>query len=162
MKMKKLQMKNTELNKTPLVNGTKHNIGDLAFDLSQFQIPKDFVMLKNEMTVKADREQNKLGELVETGTYTVTFKVYDRLLVENALTNDLPSYGSPIDVVIEKIDKIPDLDKFVEIDFISIKFDDLVVKPARVERKVYHNGQAISSWQFADVKVVVSGYSLED
>jgi len=158
--MKKL-LKKTELNKIPLTNGTKHNLATLTFDLSQFQLPTDYVMLKDEMTVKVDKEQNKLGELIETGTYTITFKVYDRSLVQMALENNLPSYGTPIDVVLEKVDKVPNLDKYEAVDFIPIKFEGLNIRPLRVERKVYSNGQSVNSWQFADLRVYVTTYKIE-
>lgn len=160
--MKKLQLKNVGLNKVSLTNGTTHNLGILKLDLEQFLLPKKFVMLKSEMAVKIDKAKNMLGELDETGTYTITFKVYDRSLVEMALANDLSAYGAPIDVVLEKVETIPNLDKFEEIDFIPIKFEGLQVRPLRVERKVYSNGQSASSWQFADVRVYVTDYKIED
>lgn len=158
--MKKLQLKNA--NKISLTNGTKQELGKLEFDLKQFKIPKNFVLLKNEVEIKIDKEKNKTGELVETGTHTITFKVYDRSLVEIAMQNELTEYGSPIDVVIEKVTDIPNFDNYSEVDFVPIKFEGLIVKPLKVQRKVYANGQSVDSWQFADLRVSVTGYKVEE
>jgi hypothetical protein len=158
--MKRLQLKNA--NKVSLTNGTKQELGKLEFDLNQFKIPKKFVLLKNEVVIKIDKEKNKTGELVEAGTHTVTFKVYDRSLVEIAMQNELTEYGSPIDVVIEKVADIPNFDNYSEVDFVPIKFEGLTVKPLKVQRKVYANGQSIDSWQFADLRVSVTGYKVEE
>jgi hypothetical protein len=158
--MKTLQLKNTQ--KISLTNGTTHDLGKLTFDASQFKIPTKFVILKDEVEIKVDKEKNSLGELVETGTYTITFKAYDRALVELAMQNELTEYGSPINVLLENADTLPILDQFTEIDFIPIKFEDLTIKPRKVERKVYVNGQSTGSWQYADLKVTTTAYALKD
>jgi len=125
--MKKLKLKNA--GKVSLTTGTKQDLGKLNFELSQFKIPQKFVMLKDHMEVKVDKVRNGLGELVETGTYTITFKVHDRSLVEIAMQNELTEFGNPIDVVLEKEDSIPILDNYSDNEFIPIKFEGLVVRP---------------------------------
>jgi len=158
--MKKLTLKNAS--KISLTNGTKHDLGKLNFDLAQFKIPQKFVMLKDEIEIRVDKERNSLGELIETGTHTITFKVYDRSLVEIAIQNELTEYGNPIDAVIEKVDTLPNLDSYSNVEFIPIKFEDLSVRPQKVQKKAYANGQSIDSWQFADLRVTVTSYKIED
>ena len=158
--MKTLKLKNAT--KISLTNGTKHDLGKLTFDTSQFKIPTKFVMLKDEVEIKVDKKQNGLGELVETGTYTITFKVYDRALVELAMQNELTEYGSPIDIILENADSLPILEQFTEIDFIPIKFENLTIKPKRIQKKAFANGQPLDTWQYADLKVTVTAYSLKD
>ena len=158
--MKTLQLKNA--NKISLTNGTKHDLGKLTFDASQFKIPNKFLILKDEVATKVDKKQNGVGELVETGTYTITFKAYDRALVELAMQNELTEYGSPIEIVFENADSLPILDQFTELDFIPIKFENLTIKPKRIQRKVFGHGQSLDTWQYADLKVNTTAYSLKD
>jgi len=158
--MKKLRLKN--INKVSLTNGTKHDLGKLTFELNQFKVPHQFVMLKDGMEVKADKQKNTLGELIETGTHTITFKAYDRSLVEIAIQNELTEFGNPIDIVLEKAETIPSLETYIADEFIPIKFEGLTVKPHKVQRKVYANGQSVDSWQFAELRVSITGYKFEE
>ena len=158
--MKKLKLKNA--GKVSLTTGTKQDLGKLTFELGQFKIPQRFVMLKENMEVRADRTRNQLGELIETGTHTITFKVHDRSLVEIAMQNELTEFGNPIDIVIEEVAKLPNLDHYSDDDFIPIKFEGLTVRPHKVQRKAYANGQSIDTWQFADLRVGVTGYKFEE
>jgi len=158
MAVKKLKFNN--INKISLTDGSKHDLGVLKFDLSQFKIPKDFVILKNEVTAKAEKEKNRLGELVETGLYNIEFKAYDRSLVEVAITNNLTEYGSPITITIEKQDSLTILDDYEDDEFIPLTFEKLTVRPRKVQRKVYSDGKSVDSWQFAELRVSADSYKV--
>lgn len=146
--------------KTSLTDGTEQNLGDLQFDLKQFKLPKQFLFLATEVSIKADKERTPLGEYVETGTTTITFKVYDRALVELAIANQLTEYGSPITITIENQDSLPILDSYEEDEFIPIIFNNLAVYPKKVQKKAYANGSMIDTWQFAELKVSASTYKI--
>ncbi|MCU4798348.1 hypothetical protein OB971_25370 [Bacillus cereus] len=146
--------------KISLTDGTEQNLGDLQFDLKQFKLPKQFLFLANEVLIKAEKERTSLGEYVETGTTTITFKVYDRALVELAIANQLTEYGSPITIAIENQDSLPILDSYEEDEFIPIVFNNLAVYPKKVQKKTYANGSMIDTWQFAELKVSASTYKI--
>ncbi|MDF9505888.1 hypothetical protein P5808_28615 [Bacillus cereus] len=146
--------------KISLTDGTEQNLGDLQFDLKQFKLPKQFLFLANEVSIKAEKERTSLGEYVETGTTTITFKVYDRALVELAIANQLTEYGSPITIAIENQDSLPILDSYEEDEFIPIIFNNLAVYPKKVQKKTYANGSMIDTWQFAELKVSASTYKI--
>ncbi|WP_242226725.1 hypothetical protein [Bacillus cereus group sp. BfR-BA-01358] len=155
-----IKLKLNATSKTSLTDGTEQNLGDLQFDLKQFNLPKQFLFLANEVSIKADKERTPLGEYVETGTTTITFKVYDRALVELAIANQLTEYGSPITIVIENQDSLPILDSYEEDEFIPIIFNNLAVYPKKVQKKTYANGSMIDTWQFAELKVSASTYKI--
>lgn len=155
-----IKLKLNATSKTSLTDGTEQNLGDLQFDLKQFKLPKQFLFLANEVSIKADKERTPLGEYVETGTTTITFKVYDRALVELAIANQLTEYGSPITIVIENQDSLPILESYEEDEFIPIIFNNLAVYPKKVQKKTYANGSMIDTWQFAELKVSASTYKI--
>lgn len=155
---KKLKFNN--INKISLTDGSKHDLGELKFDLTQFKIPKSFVILKNEVTAKVEKEKNKLGEMVETGLYSLEFKAYDRALVEVAISNNLTEYGSPITITIENQDSLPLLDSYDEDEFIPLTFEKLSVRPKKVQKKSYIDRKAIETWQFAELRVSAHSYKV--
>ncbi|PGD34037.1 hypothetical protein [Bacillus wiedmannii] len=155
-----IKLKLNATSKTSLTDGTEQNLGDLQFDLKQFKLPKQFLFLANEVSIKADKERTPLGEYVETGTTTITFKVYDRALVELAIANQLTEYGSPITIAIENQDSLPIFDSYEEDEFIPIIFNNLAVYPKKVQKKTYANGSMIDTWQFAELKVSALAYKI--
>lgn len=158
MTVTKLKLNST--NKISLTDGNEQDLAKLKFDLKQFKMPKQFLTLANELSTKADKERSSLGELVETGKLTVTFKVYDRALVELAISNQLTEFGAPITVVINNQDSLPILDAFETDEFIPISFDNLSVSPKKVQKKSYANGSMIDTWQFAELKVSATNYKI--
>ena len=154
------KLKLNATNKVSLTDGTEQDLANLQFDLKQFKIPKQFLFLTNEFSIKAEKERTPLGEYVETGAATLTFKVYDRALVELAIANQLTEYGSPITIVIEHQDSLPILDSYEEDEFIPITFSNLTVCPKKVQKKAYANGSMIDTWQFAELKVSASTYKI--
>ena len=86
--MEKLILKASTLHN--LNDSENIELGELFFDLSQFKVPSSMVVPKEGVNVKLEKEKNLNGELVETGKYTVIFKVYDmnfiKLLIANGST----------------------------------------------------------------------------
>ncbi|MDA1758591.1 hypothetical protein J8Y17_01640 [Bacillus cereus] len=158
--MAKLRLATT--NKISLTDGTEHDLSILKFDLSQFKLPQKYVALASEVSTRVDKERTPLGELVETGKMTVTFKVYDRALVELAINNQLTEFGAPITVVIENQEALPILDKFEVDEFIPITFESISVTPKKVQKKAYSNGSMVDTWQFAELKVAATNYKIGD
>lgn len=156
--MTKLKLNAT--NKISLTDGTEHDLASLKFDLNQFKIPTSFVTLANEISAKVEKERNTLGELIETGKMTVTFKVYDRALVELAIANQLTEFGAPITIVIENQDALPKFDQFEENEFIPLIFESLSVMPKKIQKKSYANGSMVDTWQFAELKVSATNYKI--
>lgn len=156
--MAKLKLAST--NKISLTDGTEQDLSILKFDLNQFKLPQNFVALAKEITTKADKERTTLGELVETGKLTITFKVYDRALVELAVANQLNEFGAPITITVENQDSLPILDKFEVDEFIPIIFENLSVNPKKVQKKSYANGSMVDTWQFAELKISAINYKI--
>lgn len=156
--MTKLKLKT--LNKISLTDGTEYDLGQLKFDLTQFKMPKNFVILSKEVTTKVDKERNQLGELIETGKMNITFKAYDRALVELAITNQLLEFGSPITINIEQLDSLPIFDGYDEDEFIPITFENLIVVPKKVQKKAYAQGNMVDTWQYAELKVCAINYKI--
>lgn len=156
--MAKLKLAAT--NKISLTDGTEQDLSILKFDLNQFKLPQNFVALAKEITTKADKERTSLGELVETGKLTISFKVYDRALVELAVANQLSEFGAPITIIVENQDSLPILDKFEVDEFIPITFENLSVSPKKVQKKSYANGSMVDTWQFAELKVSATNYKV--
>lgn len=156
--MAKLKLAAT--NKISLTDGTEQDLSILKFDLNQFKLPQNFVALAKEITTKADKERTSLGELVETGKLTISFKVYDRALVELAVANQLSEFGAPITITVENQDSLPILDKFEADEFIPIAFENLSVSPKKVQKKSYANGSMVDTWQFAELKVSATNYKV--
>ncbi len=139
--MAKLKLAAT--NKISLTDGTEQDLSILKFDLNQFKLPQNYVALAKEITTKADKVRTTLGELVETGKLTITFKVYDRALVELAIANQLNEFGAPITIVVENQDSLPILDKFETDEFIPITFENLYVS---VRKKFKKNPTQTVQW----------------
>jgi hypothetical protein len=156
--MAKLKLAAT--NKISLTDGTEQDLSILKFDLNQFKLPQNYVALAKEISTKAEKKRTTLGELVETGKLTITFKVYDRALVELAIANQLNEFGAPITIVVENQDSLPILDKFEADEFIPIIFENLSVSPKKVQKKSYANGSMVDTWQFAELKVSASNYKI--
>lgn len=154
------KLKLASSNKISLTDGTEHDLSTLKFDLAQFKLPQNFVILAKDVTTKVEKEKTALGELIETGKLAITFKVYDRALVELAIANQLNEFGSPITIVIENQDSLPILDKFEKDEFIPIIFENLSVSPKKVQKKAFSNGTMVDTWQFADLKVSASNYKI--
>ncbi|PEJ68716.1 hypothetical protein CN888_27220 [Bacillus wiedmannii] len=157
--MTKLKLNAT--NKISLTDGTEHDLASLKFELSQFKMPSNFVILANGISTKMDKERNTLGEFVETGKMTVTFKAYDRALVELAIANQLTEFGAPITIVIENQDSVPKFNLFEEDEFIPLSFENLSVMPKKIQKKSYSNGSMVDTWQFAELKVSAANYKIE-
>ena len=156
--MAKLKLAAT--NKISLTDGIEHDLSILKFDLNQFKLPQNYVTLAKEISTKAEKTKTPLGELIETGKLTITFKVYDRALVELAIANQLNEFGAPITIIIEGQDSLPILDKFEIDEFIPITFENLTVSPKKVQKKVYSNGSNVDTWQFNELKVSATNYKV--
>lgn len=158
--MVKLILKTSKLH--ALNDSENIDMGDLTFDLSQFKIPTAMVVQESGVSKRVEREKNLNGEWVETGKYTVTFEVYDRPFIEMVLGNGGTEIGSPISVVVEEQDSLPIFEGVEEGEFVPISFIGLTVKPKRVQKKVFiAQGKPMAdSWQYAEIKVVASSYSL--
>lgn len=145
-------------NKISLTDGTEHDLSILKFDLNQFKLPLNYVVLAKEISTRAEKMRTPLGELIETGKLTITFKAYDRALVELAIGNQLNEFGAPISIVVENQDSLPILDKFEIDEFIPITFENISVSPKKVQKKAYSNGSSVDTWQFAEIKVTANNY----
>lgn len=147
-------------NKISLTDGTVHDLSILMFDLNQFKVPLNYVVLAKEISTKAEKKRTPLSELIETGKLTIIFKVYDRALVELAIGNQLNEFGAPISIVVENQDSLPILDKFETDEFIPITFEHISVNPKKVQKKAYSNGSSVDTWQFAEIKVTATNYKI--
>lgn len=158
--MQKLILKTSQLQS--LNDSQNLDIGDFRFDLSQFKLPKLMVIQKGDMSVKIDKEKNLNGELVETGHYNVTFKIYDRNFIELVLQNGSTEIGSPITITVENQDKLPNFDSFEDGEFIPISFNNIQVKPKKVQKKAFvgTGKPMVDVWQYSEIKVVADTYNL--
>lgn len=156
--MAKLILKSSNL--ISLNDSENIDLGDLKFDLSQFKVPSAMVVQKDDVTSKVERERNASGELVETGAYTITFKVYDRPFIEMVLTNGSTEIGSPISVVVENQDSLPIFDSFEDGEFIPITFKGLHVKPRKVQKKSFvgQGKPMVDTWQYSELKIEADSY----
>lgn len=140
------------------------DLGNLNFDLTQFKIPQTMVVQKEGSSNRVVKEKNSVGELVETGKYNVFFEVYDRAFIEIILSNGGTEIGSPTTIVIEGQDSLPILDNYEDGEFIPISFNNLKVKPKKIQKKIFvGQGKPMAeSWVFADIKVVADSYVIGD
>lgn len=138
------------------------NLANLRFDLKQFKLPQRFVFAKSDIQMRMEREQNHVGEHVETGLMTLTFKVYDRAFVELVLNNGGTELGSPITIVVEHQEELPILDNYEDGELIPIRFNGLNVYPRKIQKKSFvGEGQPmIDTWQFAAFKISVTSCQL--
>ena len=160
--MTKLILKTTNL--YSLNDSENINLGNLHFDIKQFKVPKTMVTQKEGFSVKIEKEKNLNGELIETGKYTVSFRVYDRPFIELVLQNGGTEVGSPIIVRVEKQDKLPDLDSYEDGEFIPITFTSLKVKPKKVQKKTFvaQGKPMVDTWQYAEIKIEADSYLIGD
>ncbi len=160
--MAKLILKSTNLHS--LNDSENIDLGDFHFDIKQFKVPTALVIQKEGYTVKIEKEKNLNGELIETGKYAVTFKVYDRPFIELVLQNGGVEIGSPITVVVEKQDSLPILDNYEEGEFIPISFTGLKVKPKKVQKKAFvaQGKPMIDTWQYSEIKIEADSYIIGD
>lgn len=156
--MAKLILKSTNLHS--LNDSENIDLGDFHFDIKQFKVPTALLMQKDGYTVKIEKEKNLNGELVETGKYAVTFKVYDRPFIELVLQNGGIEIGSPITVVVEKQESLPLLDNYEDGEFIPISFTGLKVKPKKVQRKTFvaQGKPMVDTWQYSEIKIEADSY----
>ncbi len=138
------------------------DLGDLNFDIKQFKIPSAMLIQKDDFAARIEKEKNLNGELVETGKYTITFKVYDRPFIELVLQNGGTEIGSPITVVVEKQDSLPIFDSFEDGEFIPISFSGLKIKPKKVQKKTFvgQGKPMVDTWQYSEIKIEADSYTI--
>ncbi|MDK0706874.1 peptidase [Clostridium perfringens] len=156
--MEKLILKSTTL--FNLNDSEGIDLGELFFDVSQFKLPNEMVFLKEGVNIKIEKAKNLNGELVETGEYTLSFKVYDLNFIRLVIQSGSTEIGNPITIIVEKQKNIPNLDKFEEGEFIPVSFKNIKVKPKKVQNKTFI-GKDVGYkdvWQYADIKVVAESY----
>lgn len=158
--MEKLILKATKLQS--LNDSENIELGDLYFDINQFKVPTAMLVQKDGFSTRLEREKNSLGEFVETGKYTLTFKVYDRPFIELILQNGGTEIGSPISVVVEGQDSLPIFDNYEDGEFIPISFTGLKVKPKKVQKKAFvgQGKPMIDTWQYSELKIEADSYSI--
>lgn len=156
--MAKLILKSSKL--ISLNDSENIDLGELRFDISQFKIPSAMVVQKDDFTSKVERERNANGELVETGNYTIAFKVYDRAFIELVLQNGSTEIGSPITIVVEHQESLPIFDQYEEGEFVPITFHGIRVKPKRVQKKTFvgQGKPMIDTWQYSELKIEADSY----
>lgn len=154
------KLKLNAISKISLTDGVEQDLGLLKFDLTQFNIPESFVFLAKDMVAKVEKSKNQLGELIETGTLTLTFKLYDRAMVEMAIMHNLNEFGSPITLVIENQTEVPNLKKYDDDELIPISLEYLTVTPKKVQKKAYSNNGMVDVWQYASLKISATNYKI--
>ncbi len=158
LKLAKLKLAST--NKISLTDGTKHDLVNMKFDLSQFKLPQNYVILASQVTTKAEKKTTPLGEKIETGKLTVIFKAYDRTLVELAIANQLNEFGAAISIEVANLDSLPIFDKFEADEFIPITFENLSVLPKKAIIKSKINGSFQDNWQIAELKISATNFKI--
>lgn len=158
--MEKLILKSSTLHN--LNDSESIDLGELYFDISQFKVPVAMVTPKEGINVKLERAKNLNGELIETGKYTLIFKVYDLNFIKLVIANGSTEIGNPITIVLEGQSDIPNLESFEEGEFIPIAFKGIKVKPKKVYKKVFvGQGKAmVDAWMYDDIKIEADSYSI--
>ena len=158
--MAKLILKSSNL--VSLNDSENIDLGDLKFDISQFKVPSAMVVQKDDFTSRVEKERNANGELVETGAYSITFKVYDRPFIELVLANGSTEIGSPITIVVENQDSLPIFDSFEDGEFVPIIFKGLHVKPRKVQKKSFvgQGKPMVDTWQYSELKIEAGSYTI--
>ncbi|QPA58347.1 hypothetical protein [Lysinibacillus sphaericus] len=138
------------------------DLGEFCFDISQFKVPTAMVVQKDGCSPRIEKEKNLNGELIETGKYALTFKVYDRPFIELVLQNGGTEIGSPISVVIEKQDSLPIFDNYEDGEFIPISFMGLKIKPKKVQKKAFvgQGKPMVDTWQYLEIKIEADSYTI--
>lgn len=137
-------------------------LGDFYFDKEQFKVPTSMLVQKEGFSVRIEKEKNLNGELIETGKYAVTFKVYDRPFIELVLQNGATEIGSPITIVVEKQDSLPIFDNYEDGEFIPITFTNLKIKPKKVQKKAFvgQGKPMVDTWQYLELKIEADSYTI--
>lgn len=159
--MEKLILKSSTLHN--LNDSESIDLGELYFDISQFKVPVAMVTPKEGINVKLERAKNLNGKLVETGKYTLIFKVYDLNFIKLVIANGSTEIGNPITIVLEGQNDIPNnLENFEEGEFIPISFKGLKVKPKRILKKVFvgQGKSMVDAWMYDDIKIEADSYSI--
>lgn len=156
--MGKLILKSSKL--YSLNDSENVDLGELSFDMKQFKIPSAMLVQKDDFSARIEKEKNLNGELVETGKYTVSFKVYDRAFIELVLQSGSTEIGSPITVVVENQDSLPIFDDFEDGEFIPVVFNEISVKPKKVQKKTFvgQGKPMVDTWQYSETKIVAASY----
>lgn len=138
------------------------DLGELFFDITQFKVPLSMVVPKEGINVKLEKAKNLNGELVETGKYTLIFKVYDMNFIKLVIQNGSTEIGNPITIIVEGQNDIPNLESFEDGEFIPISFKGLKVKPKKVYKKVFvGQGKAmVDAWMYDDIKIEADSYNI--
>lgn len=137
------------------------DLGDLFFDISQFKIPTSMVVQKEGINAKLEKEKNLNGELVETGKVSLIFKIYDLNFIKLVIQNGSTEIGSPITVIVEGQENIPNLEVYEDGEFIPIVFENIKVKLKKVQKKIFA-GQGkpmVDAWVYDDIKVQADSYT---
>lgn len=139
-------------------------LGDFHFDIKQFKVPTSMLVQKDDFATRIEKEKNINGEIVETGKYSITFKIYDRPFIELVLQNGGTEIGSPIHIVVEKQDSLPIFDNYEDGEFIPISFAGLKVKPKKVQKKTFvgQGKPMVDTWQYSDIKIEADSYIIGD
>lgn len=158
--MGKLILKSSKL--YSLNDSENIDLGDLNLDIKQFKVPSAMLVQKDGFAARIEKEKNLNGELVETGKYTIAFKVYDRPFIELVLQSGGTEIGSPITVVVEKEDSLPIFDSFEDGEFIPISFSGLKIKPKKVQKKTFvgQGKPMIDTWQYSEIKIEADSYTI--
>jgi len=156
--MEKLILKSSTLYN--LNDSESIELGDLFFDISQFKVPMSMVVPKEGINVKLEKAKNLNGELVETGKYTLIFKVYDMNFIKLVVQNGSTEIGNPITIIVEGQNDIPNLESFEDGEFIPISFKGLKVKPKKVYKKVFvgQGKSMVDAWLYDAIKIEADNY----
>lgn len=138
------------------------DLGEFYFDISQFKIPKAMLIQKDGFSTRVEKEKNSVGERVETGKVTLSFKTYDRAFIELIVQNGGSEIGSPITIVVEGQDEIPNLDGYEDGEFVSISFEGLKIKPKKVQKKsfVAQGKPMVDTWQYSELLIIADNYKI--
>ncbi|GEM_PF-3334054 len=156
--MEKLILKTSTLHN--LNDSENIELGELSFDINQFKIPVSMVVPKEGINIKLEKAKNLNGELVETGKYSLIFKVYDMNFIKLVLQNGSTEVGAPVTIIVEGQSDIPNVESFEDGEFIPISFSGLKVKPKKVLKKVFvgQGKSMVDAWLYDDIKVVADNY----
>lgn len=156
--MEKLILKSSTLHN--LNDSESIELGGLILDINQFKVPVAMVVPKEGINIKLEKSKNLNGELVETGKYSLIFKCYDMNFIKLVLQNGSTEIGSPITVIVEGQNDIPNVESFEDGEFIPIFFKGLKVKPKKVLKKVFvgQGKSMVETWLYDAIKVVADNY----
>lgn len=160
MSNNKLILKNNILHSVN--DASSVDLGELFFDISQFKIPTSMVVQKEGINAKLEKEKNLNGELVETGKISMILKIYDLNFIKLVIQNGSTEIGSPITVIVEGQDNIPDLDVYEDGEFIPISFENIKVKLKKVQKKIFigQGKPMVDAWVYDELKVQADSYTL--